>query len=103
MISITKVTGKVKAMLERYPTSRDNDNELIARIWWDETPNPGTCSLSLFLRRFTASECTSPESIRRTRQKLQEKIPGLRGVNYTTRANHRHNIRRELGYNTPGI
>ncbi len=40
----------------------------------------------------------SPESIRRTRQKIQEDYPHLRGELYEARQKHQAKVKEELGY-----
>jgi oligoribonuclease (3'-5' exoribonuclease) len=83
-----KTIDKVLKQLNEDSRTRDNDNLLIAKIWFSEmTPEEiGKSSLD-FLTKYSKSEFTSAESIRRCRQKLQEEYPGLRGVSYTSRHN----------------
>lgn len=80
--SIVKVKDKVEYLLENYPILRDDDNKLIAKIWWSESK---VNSLEAFLRDFGAKKISSPEAIRRARQKLQEHNPPLRGKLYNKR------------------
>src|ERR1035437_9898163 len=57
---------KVKEILKEYPETRDSDKLLILKVWESE---------GLFLsddQRETFLKLTSSETIRRTRQKLQE-------------------------------
>ena len=79
---IIKIKNKVEYLLENYPVFRDDDNKLIAKIWWSETK---TNSLESFLRAFGDKKISSPEAIRRARQKLQEHNPHLRGKLYDKR------------------
>ena len=79
---IVKVKDKVKHLLENYPILRDDDNKLIAKIWWSENNNQTTKD---FLINFGNGNHTSPEAIRRARQKLQEHNPHLRGKLYNKR------------------
>lgn len=83
--SIIKVKDKVEYLLENYPILRDDDNKLIAKIWWSESK---VNSLEAFLRDFGDRKVSSPEAIRRARQKLQEHNPSLRGKLYAKRHNN---------------
>lgn len=60
------IKKKIENILNDYPITRNSDIELILRIWELEGIhfNPRT--------RAMIKECTSPETIRRVRQKLQE-------------------------------
>ena len=69
----------VREILQRFPQSQDSDNDLLARIWFKEF-------LSFGVDR---------ESIRRTRQKIQEENPSLRGYTYNERQKKSNKIRRE--------
>ena len=83
---MTKIKDKVKFLLTAYPKLRDNDNRLIALIWHDEFEKMNKSKSSIeFLRACANGELTSPESIRRMRQKLQENHPELRGEMYLKR------------------
>ena len=78
--------NKVMHILNQDPRTRDNDNILIARFWFDEmTPEQRKDSVIQFLVNFSENRFTSAESIRRCRQKLQEDFPGLRGKSYLQR------------------
>ena len=74
---------KVEYYLQKYPETRDNDNILLAKIWWDEVPTGS--NIYHFFERLIDSELTNFESIRRCRQKLQEENPELRGAKYKKR------------------
>lgn len=68
--------------------TRDNDARLCAKIWWTEWKNEGGHNDIIdFFTAFSQGQFTSPESIRRCRQKLQELYPGLRGKSYSARHN----------------
>ena len=79
---IIKVKDKVEHLLEKYPLLRDDDNKLIAKIWWHENKFHNTKD---FLINFGNGNIISPEAIRRARQKLQEHNPNLRGALYNKR------------------
>lgn len=82
LANIIKVKDKVEYLLENYPILRDDDNKLIAKIWWSES---NVTQLESFLRDFGKGNHSSPEAIRRARQKLQEHNPHLRGNLYAKR------------------
>lgn len=80
--SITKVKDKVEYLLENNSIYRDDDNKLIARIWNSES---NAIDKRGFLLDFGNKKISSPEAIRRARQKLQEHNPHLRGKLYNKR------------------
>lgn len=83
-----KTIDKVLKQLNEDARTRDNDNLLIAKIWYNEIPTDAKNYSSFdFLKSFSEGNFTSAESIRRCRQKLQEDFPGLRGKTYTKRHN----------------
>ena len=82
LTSIIKVKDKVEYLLENYPIFRDDDNKLIARIWHSES---NAVDKKGFLLDFGNGKYSSPEAIRRARQKLQEHNPHLRGKLYSKR------------------
>jgi hypothetical protein len=56
----------VKEMLEKYPETRGNDKKLMLHLWVEEGFILNKDQTKIFLRN-----CSSPETIRRTRQKIQ--------------------------------
>jgi hypothetical protein len=93
--SINKVKGKVEYLLKNYPIFRDNDNKLISKIWWSES---NASSFKEFLMEFGGGKRTSPEAIRRARQKLQEENPHLRGVLYDKRHKNAVEVRSNINH-----
>jgi len=78
---------RVKWILETYPSLRDSDNRLIATYWSMEAAdytNYRTNEMTAreFLNLLYKHLLTSPESIRRCRQKIQEESEDLRGIDY---------------------
>jgi hypothetical protein len=97
LTEMTKIKDKVKYLLTAYPNLRDNDNRLIALIWHDEFEKMNQPNSSFgFLKTFAAGKLTSPESIRRMRQKLQENHPELRGEVYLKRKAESKNIKENI-------
>ena len=87
---------KVKFLLKKTPHLRDNDYKLIATFWHHELG--GRTKLDLMsgydmLRMFSEGKLTSPETIRRVRQKIQEQTPDLRGSSYKKRKEEATHIR----------
>ena len=88
----------IRALLEKSPHLKDDDKKLIATIWWHELrelgidPEPFRRLLDLFVD----GSLSNPESIRRTRQKLQQEYPGLRGEIYKKRHQHQEQVKEEL-------
>ena len=92
------VKDKVIELLRQNPMYRDDDNKLIARIWFHEFENcPGTEATDL-LKALAQGKLTSSESIRRSRQKIQEEHPELRGTKYKIRHEEAEKFKEELGY-----
>jgi hypothetical protein len=80
---------------------RDNDQALIANIWWRELVTQGKDKSTAFemLKVFSEGKLSNPESIRRSRQKIQEEQPELRGASYRARHREQDNVKEQLGYN----
>ena len=97
MITI-KVRDKVQKLLESFPHLRDSDERLTANIWLSETPKDATAFD--VLQMYAEKRLTNAESIRRTRAKLQEENPALRGESYNLRHKSQDRILEELGYST---
>ncbi len=75
---------KIMELLTSTPPLRDDDNKLIATLWSDEI-NSDIRSANDFLVEFYSGRFTKTETIRRTRQRLQELNPYLRGSKYKSR------------------
>lgn len=81
------VDERAERLLIKYPYLRDNDRKLIATFWKFEL-GPHKYHQIMNTRDFlklVANELTNPESIRRSRQKLQFIKPELRGERYKER------------------
>ena len=99
-----KAKEKVKILLTKYPHFKDSDNKLIAAYWFEELKikglNPDKINVMDFLHLFADSKITNPETIRRSRAKLQEENVYLRGKNYSIRKGAiQEKWRKDLGYN----
>jgi len=89
--SISNIKDKVKKILIKHESMRDNDHSLIAFIYYKlaiakgHTMNDQSYTAMNFLGDFSNGKYPSPESIRRCRQKIQEQHPELRGSTYNER------------------
>tara|TARA_R100001463_G_C3364383_1_gene203458 strand:+ start:75 stop:383 length:309 start_codon:yes stop_codon:yes gene_type:complete len=79
------------------PEARDDDNYLIAEIWKEEI-GVGIHEMDAHdvLCMLAMDRLTSPESIRRTRQKIQQENPNLRGEKYKARHKEQEQVKQEL-------
>ena len=104
---------KVADILVRYPSTKDNDRELIARYWKMQVEELEHIargklqslpyfSMDSFLAAFITGQFENPETIRRWRAKLQELYPHLRGQKYLERHAHQTQVKKELGYDVQG-
>jgi hypothetical protein len=81
------IKEKVAFILETKPALRDDDNKLIASFYVYELGKSKVEQMSAMslLTELAYGNLTSPESIRRVRQKLQEERKDLRGEKYSER------------------
>tara|TARA_R100001594_G_scaffold44620_3_gene77086 strand:- start:21 stop:332 length:312 start_codon:yes stop_codon:yes gene_type:complete len=83
---IKEVKQIVTNILKEDIRTRDNDDILLATVWWKQI---GTeiekLSAVDFLKRFSRGEFPKPEGITRCRRKIQEMNPDLRGHEYEKR------------------
>ena len=98
-----KAKQKVKKLLSNHQHFRDSDNKLIAAYWYNEIKgkglNPNEMTGMDLLHYFADCKLTNPETIRRSRAKIQEENPNLRGNNYTARKGViQKQWRKDLGY-----
>lgn len=99
-----KLKRRVEKILAKFPNCRDDDRALIGNVWQEEYLEMlgsdaymnGTVNRREVIADFVRKKLTAPESIRRTRQKIQELQPLLRGRNYTKRQKHQGEIKREI-------
>tara|TARA_R110000824_G_scaffold34044_2_gene108720 strand:+ start:332 stop:646 length:315 start_codon:yes stop_codon:yes gene_type:complete len=93
-------TKIVEHLLKTKPQMRDNDNSLIANVWSYELKKNGfdisiKPTLEFFIQ-FSKNKLGCAETIRRTRAKLQQERPELRGKNYKIRQDHEKNVQQHL-------
>ena len=104
LIDIKKTRDLVIHYLEEHEHLRDNDEKLIATIWklelYRNNINPKSITAFDFLQLFANGKLTNPESIRRSRAKIQETFPLLRGDKYNHRQAKSNDIKDDLrGFN----
>lgn len=104
MKKLFSVLDEVEKFLTTHPTLRDNDEKLMANIWYNYIgtthPNANHESTKItanqLLKKLADGELPSYESISRCRRKLQEECPNLRGEKWYERHKRADNIRREI-------
>jgi len=82
----------ITSLLTSYPELRDNDRKLCLAVWAKEMKEKGYKSFSEGYKR----DLTLAESIRRTRQKIQEYDESLRGKGYDVRAKLEKEVKKEI-------
>ena len=76
----------VARWLKESPATRDDDALLCATIWYAEAKRKGLLSDGIaFLMAYSKGMFTPAETITRSRRKVQEMMPELRGKNYKIR------------------
>lgn len=89
--------NKVEKLLRNVEHLRDSDSKLISTIWYNESQHSlNEITAYQFLQNYCAGFYTSPESIRRIRQKLQEDFFELRGHSYKARQNKSLIVKKEI-------
>lgn len=91
----------VRHFLLKNEEIKNNDNVLLANIWFDELKRHGINSKEMnayeFLAYFAKGQLQNPTSIVRCRAKLQEEDIMLRGKKYNERKNKLQNrVRTEI-------
>lgn len=92
------IINEVKKRLENSTIMRDDDALLMADIWREQLAQLGAKSVYDVLNAIAGRMVHSPESIRRSRQKVQRDNPNLRGVFYYKRHEKEIEVLKELGY-----
>ena len=89
----------VKKVLINVPDCRDDDNLLILKVWAIQDPklrDDKELTFIDFSKKFLKGKFANVESIRRSRQKLQQEFKGLRGKNYKERHDHQEDVKEQL-------
>ena len=88
----------VEDILRKYPQSRDNDLDLIARYWYLEMRESDISDdqIKAFCHLVKSGLISLPDTITRARRKIQEEIPTLRGEKYHKRHSATEIIKEEI-------
>tara|TARA_R100000084_G_scaffold60688_1_gene25894 strand:- start:308 stop:619 length:312 start_codon:yes stop_codon:yes gene_type:complete len=101
-VNIRSTKVRVQKLLLKTEYLRDNDDKLIATVLFQDIRrmgyNPADVSGLFVLDLLAKGKLTNPESIRRSRAKLQENHPELRGEVYKKRQEKAQRIKKDLGY-----
>ncbi len=92
-------SGLVASQLGQDPKTRDNDLLLVFRVWIAQLGSVSEGErivLRKILRAHDNKLISNFETIRRTRQKLQEENPSLRGKKYNNRQDQAEKFRKEI-------
>jgi len=97
---IRKSKDIVEKLLTEQPHLRDDDNKLLASVWYIQIKQmegqPMQMSGSDVLSLIAHKKLANAESVRRSRAKLQEINPELRGEIYASRHKHQKDVKDEL-------
>ncbi len=95
---IKKLRPVVEEILTNHPETRDNDKHLMLKVWskQDKRVLKKDFTFWEFAVSFKDGAYAQPESIRRTRQKLQEENIDLRGKNYEKRQKQAEETRKSI-------
>lgn len=98
-MQIKKSKNRVEDAITRHPHLRDDDNKLLANIWYRELKemnfNPLKNTME-FLKILSQGKLSNAESVRRCRAKLQELHPHLRGKAYEERHKEKKIVKQDL-------
>lgn len=83
--------------------TQDSDELLTLKVWAEQNPKLRNKEYPFmnFAINFKEGAYHKTESIRRSRQKLQEEFPNLRGKTYKARQGHQEQVKEDL--KTPEI
>ena len=86
----------VENALNNCDKSKDNDNHLIAKIWYSKLEEPLRTDCLPLLKLIAEGKLPSFESVSRCRRKLQELHPDLRGDKYIERHLRQEEVKDDL-------
>ena len=91
------VTKNVTTLLSHYPDTRDSDERLVAIYYYMYYPKLVKEGRALdFVKAMAQGKIVSSDLITRTRRKLQEHNPELRGEKWKERQERQGNVRSDL-------
>ena len=90
-----KTKDKVEFLLETLPYLRDDDNKLLLKVWAFQNPKLRDKDFYFidFAMDLMKDKYANSESVRRSRQKLQEQNEELRGFKYKSRSKAQVQVR----------
>jgi len=89
---VLKLKNIVRKILINNLITRDNDIMLFNLVWEYQNKNLDSLSFKEFMKLLNNKSFFAPESIRRSRQKIQELYPETRGYMYF----ERHDMQEEM-------
>lgn len=96
---LNSIKTKVISLLESNAHYRDNDEALVARIWYNEISHISISSsepLIDFFKAYAQGKLTTADVITRARRKAQEEIPHLRGTKWNERHKESEEVKKEI-------
>jgi len=96
MMKIFNLATEIQYALQNHPVLRDDDNRLIANIWFKKLPNIDELSGREMLMIIAKGKLPSFSSIVRCRRKIQEEDRSLRGELWNKRHQIANDIRKEI-------
>jgi len=95
-----KYKESIKRILTINPEARDSDSYLLGLVWHKELKEKGVDPKKIssfeFLKMLKQKIITTPESITRSRRKIQESYPGLRGDRYYARIKYQDDVKHQI-------
>lgn len=80
LVRIIKIKPTVERILKEFPDTRDNDRLLLLKVWAEQVPElRNNFSFVDFSKIYLSGKLVDTESVRRSRQKIQEQQPQLKG------------------------
>ena len=102
-MKLNRLIGRCAKIVERLlissPKLRDNDQQLVANVWYVQTRdacNIENMTAKDFLHELAKGNVMSSESITRCRRKLQEENTYLRGEKWDERHRAQKDVKEEL-------
>lgn len=92
---VMKVSPLVAKTLANHPETRDDDNRLCISIWKAQGASERD-SIKSFKYKLVRGKYSTPETITRSRRRLQELYPTLRGTLYKQRHDAEERMRNQL-------
>ena len=96
-MKIFNLAIEVQKVLKKHPVLRDNDNRLIANIWFKRIPNIDSLNGKALLKMIAKGKLPSFASIVRCRRKIQQEDKTLRGELWDKRHKTAEDIRKSIG------